>query len=231
MKPSVKLVFAIFSAAAFVPGFAAAQAQASAPQANWANPTGIVWKDPYGLCWRAGYWTPAQATAECDPDLVSKPAPPPPPPPVAEVAPAPPPPPPPAPAPAPVVKPAPQTVTFSAGELFDFDKAVLKPEGKTALDKLMGDLQGTNYQSIAVTGHTDRIGSPAYNQKLSERRAQAVKAYLISKGVQSDRITAAGKGETQPITKPGDCKGPKSKKLIDCLQPDRRVEVVVTGTK
>ena len=108
---------------------------------------------------------------------------------------------------------------------------MLKQDGKTALDKLVSDLQGTNYQSIVVTGHTDRLGSPPYNQKLSERRADAVKAYLISKGVQADRISSAGKGETQPVTKPDDCKGPKSKKLIACLQPDRRVDVVVTGTK
>ncbi len=227
MKPSTKLVFAIFSAATLVP--ALANAQAAGVQGNWVDPAGIIWKNPYGQCWRAGYWTPALATAECDPDLVRKPAPPPPP--VAAVTPPPPPPPAPAPVPAPAPKPAPQTVTFSAEELFDFDKYVLKPGGKTALDKLVNDLAGTNYQTIAVTGHSDRIGNPAYNQKLSERRAEAVKAYLISKGVQADRISAMGKGETQPVTKPDDCKGPKSPKLIACLQPDRRVDIVVTATK
>jgi OmpA-OmpF porin, OOP family len=141
-------------------------------------------------------------------------------------------PPPPAPATAPV-PPMPMKVTFSADSLFDFDKAVVKPEGKQALDKFAADLKGTQYDAVQVTGHTDRIGSHAYNLKLSSRRADAVSAYLVqSGGVPSGKIAAKGVDGADPVTKPGDCKGSKpSKALIACLQPDRRVEVEVSATK
>jgi OOP family OmpA-OmpF porin len=212
-------LIAVFSVAACAPAISMAQAQND--PGHWYNSQGIVWKNSTGLCWRSGSWTPANATAECDPDLMAK----------AE-----------APAPqraeAPVPAPAPapasmqtRKITFSAEELFDFDKAVLKPAGKTGLDNLARDIHGVNYETVLVTGHTDRIGSNQYNQKLSERRAGAVKAYLISKGIPDNRLASAGMGETKPVTKPGDCKGPLSKKLIACLQPDRRVEVDVTGSK
>lgn len=178
---------------------------------------GYVAKSGTGLCWRTGYWTPAMAIEECDPDLVKK----------AEAAPAPA-----APAPAPVAtpKPAAKKVTLSADALFDFDKAVLRDEGKAKLDKLSEDVKGLNLEVIIATGHADRFGTDAYNQKLSEKRAQAVKAYLTDKGIEANRIFAEGKGKTQPVTKPGDCKGPKSKKVIACLQPDRRVDIEVIGT-
>lgn len=122
-------------------------------------------------------------------------------------------------------------VTFSAEELFDFDKAEVKPAGKAGLDKLTSEINGVNYESVVVTGHTDRVGSTRYNQNLSERRANAVKAYLVSKDVPNNRIRSAGMGETQPVTKGNDCRGPISKTLIACLQPDRRVEVEVAGSK
>lgn len=129
--------------------------------------------------------------------------------------------------------PMPTKVTFSSDSLFDFDHAGVKPEGKQALDKFASDLQGVNYDIITVTGHTDRIGSPAYNQKLSTRRAEAVSTYLVeSAGIPASKITAKGVDGSEPVTKPGDCVGKKvSKKLIACLQPDRRVEVEVTGSK
>jgi OmpA-OmpF porin, OOP family len=140
------------------------------------------------------------------------------------VAPAPPPPPPPA---------APMRVTLSADSLFDFDKSVVKPAGRQALDKLAADLRGISYDAIQVTGHTDRLGPHDYNQKLSERRAQAVSAYLVqSGGVPSAKISARGVDGANPVTQPGDCKGSKrTPALIACLQPDRRVEVEVTGTR
>lgn len=124
-------------------------------------------------------------------------------------------------------------MSFSADSLFDFDKATIKPEGKQALDKFARDLQGTTYDSVAVTGHTDRIGARAYNLKLSSRRADAVSAYLTqSGGIPAAKIAAKGVNGADPVTKPGDCKGNKpTPKLIACLQPDRRVDVVVTGTK
>ena len=152
------------------------------------------------------------------------PAAPPPPPPVGVVA--PPPPPPPAP-PAP-----PRRVSFSADTLFSFDRSELGPQGKVALDQFSHELAGMRFDAVKVEGHTDRLGSQAYNQKLSVRRAEAVKSYLVSAGgVDAARISAVGMGESQPVTQAADCRGAKaSPKLIACLQPDRRVDVEVTGS-
>src|SRR5450830_546714 len=121
----------------------------------------------------------------------------------------------------------------SAGSLFDFDKSTLKPAGKQALDVFAADLKGADFDDITVTGHTDRIGSHAYNMKLSTRRAEAVKVYLVeSAGLPADKITAKGIDGSQPVTKSGKCKGKKAtKKLIACLAPDRSVEVEVTATR
>src|SRR5208283_4569505 len=122
--------------------------------------------------------------------------------------------------------PMPQKFTYSADALFDFDKATLRDAGKMKLDDLANALRDQQYNGIHVTGYTDRIGSDAYNQGLSVRRAEAVEHYLIDKGVPADRIGAEGRGKSDPVT--GDtCKGIRGKKLIDCLQPDRRVEVEV----
>ena len=159
------------------------------------------------LCWRTGYWTPAMAIVECDPDLVPKP-------------------PAPAPAPAPQV----QKITLASKALFDFDKAVLKPEGKAAIDsEIIAKLKDVQkLELVLVTGHTDRIGTQAYNQKLSERRADAVRNYLVSKGVAKDKIETLGMGKTQPV--PGvTCTMTAMKELIACLAPNRRVEVEVKG--
>jgi len=143
------------------------------------------------------------------------------------------------PPPPPVVKPAPapKRFTLSADALFNFDQAIVKPEGRRQLDKLAADLKGAKFDVIkiamvTVTGHTDRIGSAAYNMRLSMRRAEAVKAYLVELGIPAAKIVATGKGEAHPVTKPGECKGKKATKaLIACLQPDRRVEVEVSGTR
>jgi OOP family OmpA-OmpF porin len=123
-------------------------------------------------------------------------------------------------------------VTLAADALFDFDKAVLRPEGKAKLDDVAAKVKGIKLEAIIIVGHTDRIGSDKYNQNLSERRAAAVKDYLAGKGVEPGRLYAEGKGEKQPVT--GDKCGTsvkKSKKLIDCLQPDRRVEIEIIGTQ
>ncbi|MHB8668736.1 MAG: OmpA family protein [Burkholderiales bacterium] len=184
--------------------------------------SGVTVKDPFGLCWRTGYWTPAMATKECDPELVPKPA---------EPAPAPVVTPPPAPAPAPMPKPVSEKVTLSADTLFNFDKSDLRSDGKAKLDDLVDKLKAVDVQTIIDVGYTDRIGSKAYNLKLSERRAETVKAYLVSKGVPADRILAKGKGKADPVTRPGQCKGHVTRKLIACLQPDRRVEIEVIGTR
>jgi OOP family OmpA-OmpF porin len=133
--------------------------------------------------------------------------------------------------PPPVV--VPTKVTFSADSLFDFNKAIVKPEGKQALDAFSAKLKGADFEKIAVTGHTDRIGTHAYNMRLSTHRAEAVKAYLAeSTGISVDKIVATGVDGADPVTKPDDCKGRKvTKELKACLQPDRRVDVEVTGTK
>ncbi|MCK9285121.1 MAG: OmpA family protein [Rhodocyclaceae bacterium] len=138
-------------------------------------------------------------------------------------------PPPPRPAPAPT----PKRVTLSADSLFDFDKSAVKADGKQHLDKLAADLRGTDFEVVTVTGHTDRIGSHDYNMKLSMRRAEAVKTYLVeSAGIPAAKISVEGKDGSDPVTKPGECKGKKATKaLIACLQPDRRVDVEVSGTK
>lgn len=151
----------------------------------------------------------------------------------------------PAPAPAPPVAiaaapvaPAPlpaerRRVRFAADSLFAFDRADVKPEGRQALDQFSKELAGTRYDVITVEGHTDRLGTSAYNEKLSARRAESVKAYLVGPGgIDSTKVSATGKGESTPVTTPGDCKGDKqTARLIACLQADRRVEVEVTGTR
>ena len=191
-----------------------------------------------GECVRSGSWTPAlaavAAATQCTPDLVAQaqPTPPAAPAPAPKAAPAQKPeakPEPKAGAAAP--KPAPQKFTFAADALFDFDKATLKPEGKTKLDPLPQSLSDVKYDAVLVVGHTDRIGTVKYNQKLSLKRAEAVRKYLADKGIAASRISVEGKGKSQPVTQGATCKGKKSKALIACLQPDRRVTIEVTGTK
>jgi len=145
------------------------------------------------------------------------------------VAAAPEPPPPPPPPPPPVRK----RVSFSADSLFDFGKETVKPAGKLALDRFAAELKGAQFDVITVTGYTDRIGSQAYNMKLSARRAQTVKSYLVeSAGIPEDKVTARGADGDSPVTKPEECPGrTRTPKLIACLQPDRRVDVEVVGTK
>ena len=185
------------------------------------------------VCVRTSDWTPARAAAaeavlQCDPDLAPKKS--------AAATPV-------APAPAPKTAPPaaapkaaaekllPQKINFSADALFDFDKSALRPEGRAMLDDLTRVLQGAKYEVILAIGHADRIGGAKYNQQLSVRRAETVKQYLVGKGIAANRIYAEGKGKTQPLTKPTDCKLTNRKAQIACLQPDRRVDVEVTGTK
>jgi OmpA-OmpF porin, OOP family len=135
-----------------------------------------------------------------------------------------------------VVAPAPaprRRVTFEAESLFGFDRSDVNAEGKVALDQFARELDGTEFEMVVVEGHTDRLGTPAYNQTLSLQRADAVKSYLVTSGhVDPMKISSAGKGETSPTTKPGDCTGTRpTAQLIVCLRPDRRVDVDVVGTR
>jgi OmpA-OmpF porin, OOP family len=183
---------------------------------NWRSAGGVVWKNVDGQCWRDASWTPATAAPGCSTATVTPPAPA-----AAPSAPAA------APAkpgaPAAVVAPAAAAkVTYAADAFFDFDKSVLKPEGKAKLDDLASKVQGVNLEVVIAVGHTDATGADAYNQKLSVARSEAVKGYLVSKGIDKNRIYTEGKGEKQPIadnkTKEGQAK-------------NRRVEIEVVGTR
>ena len=186
---------------------------------------GMVVKSGTGLCWRTGFWTPAAAAdakagelpigCECDKDLLPKEK--------CEAPKA-------GGAKAGGAKPTSDKITLNADALFDFNKSTLRPEGKAALDELYTKVQRIKLEVLIAVGHADRFGSDAYNQKLSEKRAEAVKAYLVSKGIEKNRIYTEGKGKKNPVTKPEDCKGPKSPKVVACLQPDRRVDVEAVGT-
>ena len=198
---------------------AGAPAPTKAPQVidNWTSANGIVWKNGTNeYCWRNNLWTPATAVAECDGALK-------PPAPAAAAAPAAPAATP-APAAAPAVVPVPvsEKVTFAADAFFDFDKSVLKAEGKAKLDDVVSKLGSINLEVIIAVGHTDSVGSDAYNQKLSEKRAEAVKSYLIGKGVDKNRVYTEGKGEKQPVA---------DNKTSDGRAKNRRVEIEVVGTK
>ena len=186
---------------------------------NWRNGTGeLAWKNGAGdLCWRGTAWTPATAAKGCDGAIVPAA-------PVVVPAPAP------AAAPAPVAKAAPVVVpvvaatkvTYAADAFFDFDKSALKPEGRAKLDDLIGKIKGINLEVIIAVGHTDSIGSNAYNQKLSVKRSESVKAYLVSKGIEKNRVYTEGKGKTQPVA---------DNKTSEGRAKNRRVEIEVVGTR
>jgi len=215
---------------------------------NWRNGTGdLVWKNGNNeLCWRNSSWTPATAARGCDGAIVAQP-PAPAPAPAAAPAPARPPAPAAAPAPAPAAAPAPAPapaaapaarpaaaaapaapaqaatkVTYAADAFFDFDKAVVKPEARAKLDDLVGKLKGINLEVVIAVGHADAVGADAYNQKLSVRRAEAVKAYLVSKGVEKNRVYTEGKGEKSPVA---------DNKTAEGRAKNRRVEIEVVGTR
>lgn len=156
---------------------------------------GVIARSGTWLCWRTGYWTPADAVNECE-GIAGE-------------------------APAPAAVPESRKIAYSADAFFDFDKAVLKPEGKASLDKLVEDLQPVDLELMVATGHTDSIGSDAYNMRLGARRAQAVKAYLISKGIPEDKIFTESKGEREPVA---------TNKTKEGRAQNRRVVIEVVGT-
>ena len=189
---------------------------------NWRNGSGeLVWKNGAGdLCWRNSSWTPATAAKGCDGAIVPKPAPAPAPRAAA-----------PAPAPAPVARPAARPaapavaatkVTYASDAFFDFNKSALKAEGRAKLDDLVGKIKGISLEVIIAVGHTDSVGSDAYNQKLSVKRAESVKAYLVTKGIEKNRVYTEGKGEKQPVA---------DNKTAEGRAKNRRVEIEVVGTR
>ena len=192
---------------------------------NWKSAAGDVWKNASGECWRDGNWTPATAAPGCDGAIVPKvemPAPAPVMAPAPMAAPAPAPAPVAAPAPAPVVVAAPAKVTYAADAFFDFDKAVLKPEGKAKLDDLVSKVKSISLEVIIAVGHTASVGKDEYNQKLSVARSEAVKAYLVSKGIEKNRVYTEGKGEKSPVA---------DNKTSEGRAKNRRVEIEVVGTR
>lgn len=216
MKLSPKWVLTTVVVSVLLP--VAALAQSYKNQGYWVDGSGSIVTSPVaGMCWHSGEWTPALAVEPCDPvarrtAVVATP--------VEPVT--------------PVVaqpRPMPTKLSFSADTLFGFNKSEITPKGKLMLDDLVRQLNDAQYDQIVLTGHADRIGRSQYNQKLSERRAVAVKDYLVKMQLPGERISAVGMGETEPVTQPADCAHLKMPKLIACLQPDRRVNVEMTGAK
>ncbi|MEZ2721506.1 outer membrane protein OmpA [Paenalcaligenes hominis] len=195
-KPS-KIALALAFAAATATG--AVSAQTSGEVNNWQSSFGEVWKNGTNeLCWRNNFWTPATGIAGCDGVPVAQ-------------------------APeAPVVAPTSTKVVLNADTFFDFDKATLKPEGRQVLDQVADQASSLELETLIAVGHTDSTGPEAYNQKLSERRANSVKEYLVSKGIAADRIYTEGKGELDPIATNATREG---------RAQNRRVEIEIVGSR
>lgn len=179
---------------------------------------GVIVRSGYGDCVRTAEWSPANALPECGD--IAQPAP------AAKSA---------APAPktasAARMPPAMIEINLSADESFESGKAELSAGAKARLGELARQLNGLTYERVVITGHADRTGPAAANQRLSERRANAAHNYLVSEGVPSAKLHSSGKSSSQPVTRPDACAGLKSKKLSACLAPDRRVEIRVTGMR
>jgi OOP family OmpA-OmpF porin len=213
MNKLVHLAVTVFTLIA-VSAFAQENIEAKKPNSAYVQDSrGVIVRSATGLCWRTGYWTPADAVPGCDGELAKPVKEPVSPAPTIAAAPEP------APAPAPV--PTAEKVTFAADAFFDFDKSTLKAEGKAKLDDLASKLTGMNLEVIIAVGHTDSVGTDAYNQKLSMRRSEAVKSYLVAKGIEANRVYTEGKGEKQPV---------ESNKTAAGRAKNRRVEIEVVGT-
>lgn len=185
--------------------------------------SGAPVKSGFGLCWHTGFGPPPQWTRGCHAELPAPVA-------IAPVA-----------APAPRLEPvvvaaaAPlpvyEKVAFDANVLFDSDKALLLPAGRDTLDQFIASIHGLDSQSIAAIGYADRMGSDASNQALSQQRVDAVKAYLVGKGIKAERVETSARGETRPTTSVGECKNANNAKNVACMQPDRHVFIEISGTR
>jgi OOP family OmpA-OmpF porin len=163
---------------------------------NWVNSTGTSWKNGDGtLCWRDNSWTPATAAAGCDGFLAPKAA--------------------------PASSVTQSKITLQADTLYDFDKATLKAEGQATLNKIAADLNKIKLEVIIAVGNTDSVGTDAYNMALGQRRAQSVKAYLVSKGVDGSRIYTESKGKSNPVASNATAEG---------RAKNRRTDIEVVGT-
>lgn len=180
-----------------IAAFSASGAVSAQTVDNWQNSTGNVWKNGTNeLCWRDSFWTPATGIAGCDGVPVAQQS--------------------------NVVAPTSTKVVLNADTFFDFDKSTIKPEGRQVLDQVVQQANSINLETLIATGHTDSIGTDAYNLKLSQRRANAVKAYLVQKGMDPNRIYVEGKGEAQPIA---------SNKTREGRAKNRRVEIEIVGVR
>ena len=199
MKKLNKL--AVLFATVAVAGSAMASGSTTASD-NWRNNHGnLQWKNGTNeLCWRNKFWTPATAAPGCDGALVAQPE---------------------APQPQPA-QPVTSRITYAADAFFDFDKSVLKPQGRATLDDLAAKIKGINLETLISTGYTDSIGTEAYNMGLSLRRANAVKAYLVSKGIDANRIVVEGRGERNPVA---------TNKTAAGRAKNRRVAIDVVGSR
>ena len=192
-KTRTSFALALMTACAVAAGLPVEPAQAQEGAGYWKDSSGQPIRSGSGECVRAGYFSPSMATEQCDPSLAPKKAAavPAPSQPAAGVA--------PKAASLPVVVPTPQSVSYKTDGFFDFDKTGLKPEGTAALLRMLEQAKGSNIEEIRVEGHTDAVGSEGYNLKLSIRRAEAVKAFLVKQGVPANVIKTEGFGETQPV--------------------------------
>jgi OOP family OmpA-OmpF porin len=180
---------------------------------------GVPVTNSFGECWHTGYGPAPSWNGVCHAQVPA---------PVAQYV---------APIPAPVVmaKAAPlpvyERVAFDANILFDSDKSALRPAGRDKLDAFVSNIRGLNSQSIMAIGYADRMGTDADNQVLSQQRVDAVKDYLVGKGIASNRVQTSARGETQPTTFAGECKDANNATNVACMQPDRHVFIEVSGTR
>jgi len=218
-RNQLSLAVACALALGFASGAARSQNLTPNERELWTAAPIQVWKNGFGECWHSAFGPPPGYN-ECNPA------------PLAQYV-------PPAPAPyvAPVVaaatpQPVYEKVTLDANVLFAFDKSVLLPAGRDILDNFVDRMKGIGSATIAAVGFADRFGTDSYNQALSERRVATVKAYLVSKGIEPKwGVHSSAKGESQPTTAAGECKGSATASTIACLQPDRHVSVEVSGMR